>query len=105
MSDLVAVALVNGVFAVLVLVLGVRLNGKVNRVRAQVENDHPKNLRVEQDERHSENSGKLDAIMTEIARLARYIDRLFERTDRHTDQIHDLEMTQPRHPANPRRRK
>ena len=114
MSDAVIVSIVAGSFGFLgtiaTLVLGARLNSKVNRnahnvaaIRDQVVNDHTTNFREEGDERHSENSTKLDTILArqveqgdEIKGLRKSVGRLFERTDAHTDQIHDLELTQPR---------
>jgi len=102
MSDLVAVAIINGGFGILVLILGVRLNRKVNTVRAdarasrdQLVNGHSTNLREEADDRHDENGRKLDDILDEIKSLRTSVGRLWRRSDRHTDQIHDLELTQP----------
>src|SRR3990170_1329429 len=102
MNDLVVVALIQGGVAVLLLILGARLNGKVKRVqedaaatRVQVENNHPTNLREEADERHGENSGKLDTLLEDVGVIRRSLRRLWERSDKHNDAIHELEMTQP----------
>jgi len=110
-ADLPLAEIVNGVFALAVLGLGARLNNKVNRVRDdaaatryQVENNHidehgnPINLREEADGRHSENSEKLDSLARNLDRVRDSVARIWERTDRHTDQIHELELTQPRAP-------
>jgi len=102
MSEIV-VACINGVIAVVVLVLGVRPNNKVNKVKDQVVNGHKTNMREENDERHNENAEKLDQIINtqksqgrEITRIRNNLGKLWERSDKHTDQIHDLEMTGPR---------
>jgi hypothetical protein len=103
MSDLVIVAIVNGVFAIIVLFLGILLNRKVNKVKDQVVNGHESNMREEGDERHAENSDKLDLIIktqkrhgNEIIRTRNNVTKIFDKLDKHTDQIHDLEMTGPR---------
>lgn len=110
MSDTLLSALINGGFGLGVVVLGVLLNRKTNTlkrsvasVRAQVENDHPTNMREENDERHIETTDKLGEIHKDVGRALREIERLrtsvvklWEKSDKHTDQIHDLEMTQPR---------
>lgn len=102
MSEVLA-AITNGIFAVLVLVLGVRLNSKVNKVKDQVVNGHKTNLRVEFDDRHTESNDKLDTIVKEqkrqggeITRMRASIAKLWDRSYKHTDQIHDLEITGPR---------
>jgi FtsZ-interacting cell division protein ZipA len=103
MSDIVIVAIVNGAFAVIVLILGILLNRKVNKVKYQVVNGHSSNMREEGDERHAENSDKLDLIIStqkrhggEITRTRNNVNKIFNKLDKHTDQIHDLEMTGPR---------
>jgi uncharacterized protein YoxC len=102
MSDPVLVALITGGFGVLMFVMNQRTSGKLKRLsgdvkatRYQVENNHDTNLREEGDERHNENSDKLDAILSEIKSLRGSVSRLWQRSDKHTDQIHDLELTQP----------
>lgn len=98
MSDAALVALINGGFGIAVIVLGVLLNRKVNRVREQVENDHPTNMRVEQDERHEENGNKLDKILEQLDAVMGHIVRLWERADSNRERIHAIEQTQPRPP-------
>jgi hypothetical protein len=44
-------------------------DSKLNEIRENVSNDHPKNLRVEQDERHEDNSQKLDFILASVNSL------------------------------------
>lgn len=108
MSEAIAVASIQAGSTLLVLLLGWYLNRKVNRIsvdtrrtRDQVENNHfgedgePINLREEADHRHNENSEKLDRVLEELTRLRKSVGRLWERADKHTDQIHELELTQP----------
>lgn len=110
MSEPVVVALITATSVVLVGVLALvgRVSFQITRVRRdtevtreQVANDHDTNLRVEQDERHDENAQKLDAILEEVQHLRGSVRKLWERSDRHTDQIHDLELTGPRPPFSP----
>lgn len=96
------VALIGMAQAVVVLVLGSKLSGKIKAVgkdalaaRSQVENGHTTNLREEGDARHNQNGAKLDSILSEVTRLRESVGRLWQRTDKHTDQIHELEHTQP----------
>jgi hypothetical protein len=116
MTELVAVAIINGGFGVLVLLLGVRLNRKVNTVRAdaratryQVENNHidengrPINLREEADSRHLESTQLLTDLSDNMKRVRDSVGKIWERLDKHTDQIHDLELIKPATPT--RRRK
>lgn len=100
-GDLIT-ALLNGLFAVVVLVLGVRLNGKVKRVendtrasRDQLVNGHDTNLREESDERHQQNTNLLHALGENVERLRRHVERIWERLDQDRDSIHQLELTQP----------
>lgn len=103
-SDLVAIlaAIIGALALVLVAVIGVMVPVLIStrkharQAAYEVSNDHATNLRVEGDERHHENAEKLDRILSEVARLSRSVARLWERSDKHTDQIHDLELTQPR---------
>ena len=97
------VALVGLASTIVSILLTARVNTKVNRVgrdaaaaRIQVENNHETNMREEGDDRHAENSSKLDTIIRDLSRLRDSVGRLWERTDNHTDQIHDLELTQDR---------
>ena len=106
MTDAVVVALISGSFGlvttVTAIVFGARLNGKVNAIKYQVENNHldengnPINLREEADERHGENSSKLDTILEEIKSLRGSVKRLWARDTKHTDDIHELQLTHPR---------
>lgn len=91
----IVVATINGLVALTVLALGILLNRKVNKVKDQVVNGHHTNLRDESDERHLENSGKLDLLVKEIPRIRDNIGKIFDRLDRHTDEIHALQLTQP----------
>lgn len=108
--EIILVAAVNGIFAVLVVALGAKLNGKVNTIREQVKNDHPKNLRVEQDERHHETATKLNLLLSEMPRIRDSLSRVWQRMDKHSDDIqrnsqaiHDLEMTNPKQFTNARK--
>jgi len=103
MSDAVAVALIGLLGTMITIILNARLNAKVNRVgrdaraaRVQVENNHSTNMREEGDERHVENSTKLDTILEEIKSLRGSVSRLWQRTDKQNDDIHELQLTQPR---------
>jgi len=103
MSDTVLVALIGLTGTIASILLSARINVKVNRVgrdaraaRVQVENNHSTNLREEGDERHVENSTKLDTILEEIKSLRGSVSRLWQRTDKQNDDIHELQLTQPR---------
>jgi len=89
------VPIINGVFAVGVLVVGVVMNRRIKEVKTQVVNDHETNLRDESDVRHLENGKKLDNIMEEILRVRNSTTRVWVKLDKHNEKIHDLEMTQP----------
>lgn len=105
MTEQVVIALIGAVALVLAAMIAMiaRVNVVITRVRRdsqitreQVANDHDTNLRVEQDERHDENAHKLDVILEEIGHVRGSVRRLWERSDKHTDQIHELERTGPR---------
>jgi len=75
-SDAVVVALVGLASTIVSILLTARVNTKVNRVgrdaaaaRIQVENNHETNMREEGDDRHAENSSKLDTIIRDLSRL------------------------------------
>lgn len=97
--------IVGGIVAVLVVLLplmftSIRTNGKVNRIRAQVENDHSTNLREENDERHHENSSrgerleqKVDTIFELVAGLQKGQGRLYDLIVGNTNRIDDIEHT------------
>ena len=89
------VPIINGVFAVGVLVVGVVMNRRIKEVKSQVVNDHETNLRDESDVRHLENAKKLDNIMEEILRVRNSTTRIWIKLDKHSEKIHDLEMTKP----------
>ncbi|WP_419817022.1 hypothetical protein [Glaciibacter flavus] len=116
MTESVLVAEITGMGTVLVALLSLigvifsaRANGNAKRAnvnaaaaRVQVENSHTTNLREEGDERHQENTVKLDSngekldhVLEELGSVRRSIRRLWERSDLHGDQIHDLEITHP----------
>ena len=94
--ETIVVATINGVFGIIVLVVGYKLNNKIKQVKDQVVNGHSTNMREENDERHSENGEKLDRILEELKHLKESVGRLWIRSDKHTDKIHELELTQPR---------
>ncbi len=91
---------INGAFLLFSIFLTFRLNKKVNKVTDQVINGHKKpdgtpiNLREEQDERHIENQDVLKEIKDEIIKLRESVSRIWQKLDKHTDEIHDLENTQ-----------
>lgn len=89
-------ALINGIFSVVILALGFLLNRKVNQVREQVKNDHPKNMREEQDERHEENRTLLNQVLGELAGIRKSVTKLWERDAEQDDRIRTIEQTQPR---------
>lgn len=103
MSEVLGVSLINGLFAVLLLILGARLNRRVKRVATdsaatlyQVKNSHTTNLREEADERHEENTLLLREVLEELGSLRRSVRRLWRRTD---DQA--LTLDELTHPGNP----
>lgn len=111
MSEAVIVALVGGTFTLVNLIVTTLLSKRVKRVegdtkatRVQVENNHiddngnPINLREEADERHNQNTRMLEDIYDEVKRLRVSVGRLWRRSDKHTDQIHELELTKPPRP-------
>lgn len=68
-----ALVLLNGVFATLGAILVARFNAMrrdVAAVKHEVKNDHSKNMREEQDERHDENASKLDQLLDLVGWLA-----------------------------------
>ena len=117
MSDEVVVAIVTGVVGVVLVVLQGRSSVRLKRLeldtkatREQVVNGHETNMREEQDERHDENRTLLEEIRTDLRAVRSSVARLWERSDVHTDQIHDLELSQPARsrfepPAAPRHRR
>lgn len=98
MSDAVVVALIGGNAAVLTVVLPLLISTRrsAKQTQAQVTNDHQTNLRVEGDERHEENTNKLD----ELLRLQRAQGRRIGRVDRRVTAINErlaiVEDTIPR---------
>lgn len=110
MNEAVIIALISaaGVVLAALVALIARVNIVITRVkrdaaatRENVVNDHPMNMRVEQDERHGENSHKLDTILEELGYVRSNVRKLWERSTLHTDQIHQLERTGPRIPFAP----
>jgi len=135
MSEAVAVAIVSAIASVMVAgftflgVLVSRSNGHAKRAaaiatsaatnassaardasaaRAQVENDHTTNLREEQDERHGENTSKLDAVLSalgevraDIGGIRSDVRQLYRQDARTADRITDIEQTIPKGPARP----
>jgi hypothetical protein len=88
MSDAVLVAIISGSFTtlggIILAILGWLLSRRVNRIaedtkatRVQVENDHPTNLREENDERHHENSTKLDTLIETVEAMKSSLVRLW----------------------------
>lgn len=99
MSDAVAVALIGLVGTAVSIVLTALLNGKVRRIRDQVENDHARdpskttNLREDLDEKHDELLTTLRRDVGGIRQDIRQIRVDLSRTD---DRVHELETTQER---------
>lgn len=92
----------NGGFSVVIIILGTRLNWKVKAVRNQVENGHATNMREEGDERHEENTTKLDQLLTDseslskdVHRVRDSVSRLWQIADGNRERIHDLELKSP----------
>ncbi|ROP64687.1 uncharacterized protein DUF2746 [Curtobacterium sp. PhB130] len=50
-------------------------------VKHEVKNDHKTNLRVESDERHEENSGKLDTALRMIATMQESLGRVYDKAE------------------------
>lgn len=97
MSDAVAVALIGLAGTIVSIILTARLNGKVRRVREQVENDHARdpnkttNLRDDLDEKHDEIVTMLRRDVGGIRQDIRQLRNDLSRTD---DRVHELETTQ-----------
>lgn len=99
MSDTVVVALIGLAGTVVSIVLTARVNGKVKRVRDQVENDHAAdpskttNLREDLDEKH-------DTIVTMLRRdvggIREDIRQIRADLSGTQDRVHELETTQER---------
>lgn len=97
MSDAVAVAIIGLAGTVVSIILTARLNGKVRRVREQVENDHAAdpskttNLREDLDEKH-------DTIVTMLRRdvggIREDIRQIRADISDTNGRVHDLETTQ-----------
>lgn len=110
-------AIIYGIFGLISLILTAKLSRSVNRVKRQVENGHRTNLREEGDERHEENTNKLDTIIKELDSVKNSMNRRFasvngklsrldNRSWKHDGQINNLEEnTQPRPVINNRKKK
>lgn len=114
MSDPILVALIAAAASVLTSTLGLfatRKNGrKISEIqqdtrasRAQVENSHTTNLRIEQDERHAEiikrfdrHDERFDNVEKDIRGLRRDVGRLDKKDEKLDDRIHDLEVSRSR---------
>ena len=92
-TGLVLVALVTALGAILVALLN-RTRQHAKAAREQVENNHPKNLRDEQDERHGENVSRLDSLERGQLQLQRAVGSIQDHLG--------IERTMPRPP--PRKR-
>lgn len=97
MSDVITVAIIQGFVGVVLLLLGAKLNGKINSVRDdakatrhQVENNHDTNLREEADERHNENSRKLDKLGHSVVEILSIVSRHTDLLTTHSNQIDGL---------------
>lgn len=64
--------------------------------RTQVENSHTSNLREESDDRHAEIMGAIQEVKTDQAGMKSDIRGIRRDIGRHSDQLRDLEKTQPR---------
>lgn len=99
MSDAVAVALVGLVGTVVSIVLTARVNGKVKRVRDQVENDHAAdpskttNLREDMDEKHDV---IVSILRRDVGGIRQDIRQLREDLSDTNGRVHDLETTKER---------
>lgn len=97
MSDAVAVALLGLVGTAASIILTALVNGKLKRVRAQVENDHARdptkttNLREDLDEKHDE---LLTMLRRDVGGIRQDIRQLREDLSRTDDRVHELETTQ-----------
>lgn len=67
----------------------------VATVRHEVKNDHSKNLRVEQDERHESNAKKLNWLVQAMEGVLDRVDFLTNGYHANRSRIWDLEHTQP----------
>ena len=74
-------------------IFSARANGNAKAARTQVENNHTTNLREESDERHVENSKKLDQVLEVLDNHTYDIRRIWRRLAQHEDDIGDLERT------------
>lgn len=100
MSEGIWIALIAAVPGGLAAFAALRAGGHAKAARAQVENHHSTNMRVEGDERHAENQGSLHQVIQRLDRIDRKQAgmtkdiRSIRRTQlRHADQIFDLEET------------
>lgn len=105
----VVVTTIAGILVIVNTVVSNRARQHAQAARVQVENNHRNpetgeviNLREEADERHEENSSKLDSLVrwTEraddrFATVERRLATLRDRNDVHEDRIDELEKTQP----------
>lgn len=99
MSDTVLVALLTGIFGVLgsavAAVASILARNEARVIRREVKNDHGRNMREEADERHEENAGKLDQIITRL-------DELEGKDEQHDERFNEIERTWPRFQARSR---
>lgn len=116
MTDSVIVALIGAAALVVVAILTGRQNLRLRRIetdakatRTQVENGHATNMREESDERHSENSTKLDRALELLHDHGESLRRLWRTVDTQQTHLEELdELTHPRSrfaPPNARHRK
>lgn len=95
-----AIGAVATVVVAAITVFGARLQRGVTRIRHQVENDHSTNMRVENDERHEENTRALQAIWqllrenrADLGGVREDVRDLQRTAARNRDRIHDIETT------------
>lgn len=85
MSDALLGHLITGITTIIVALIGagvLKINGRVKRVQAQVENDHSSNLREELDARHNETRGWFNGVWAWMTRIDMRLQRGDERMDR-----------------------
>ncbi len=97
MSDTVVVALIGLAGTIVSIVLTARVNGKVKRVRDQVENDHAvdpsktTNLREDLDEKHD---AIVNMLRRDVGGIREDIRQIRKDLSGTQDRVHELENTQ-----------
>lgn len=98
-------AVINAVLSALTNRRSKRVEATTEVVREQVQNGHGTNLREEQDDRHSENTRRLEELASRVdagfSEMTQEFRALWGKAGSNADRIFALEQTGPRPPFQP----